>query len=92
MLYVITYDIASPVRLRKLAKCCELYGGRVEKSVFEMRLDEPRFQRFWKEAQGLIDAEDDALVAYRVCAACEKEILLAGKTVRPVFETAVFIG
>jgi CRISPR-associated protein Cas2 len=93
MLYVISYDIATPKRLRKLAKCCELYGGRIEKSVFEMNLDETRFQRFWDEANSILDPTQDALVAYKVCAACEKDIRLGGTATRPPAPpNCIFVG
>ena len=37
MFILLSYDIAdSPERLRKVAKICENYGVRVQKSVFEL--------------------------------------------------------
>ena len=55
MLRIIAYDIADKRRLRRVAKCCELYGGRIEKSVFELNLDTRRFTDFWRELSSLID-------------------------------------
>ena len=93
MLYVISYDITQPARLRRLAKCCELYGGRIEKSVFELNLDDARFRLFWNEATHIIDSSKDALVAYKICAACEKDIRLAGTATRPTTTpSCIFIG
>lgn len=83
MIRIVAYDICEPKRLRLVAKCCEDYGYRVEKSVFECDLDEKTFIRFWQELNAIIDAEEDALVAYRVCKACTKEIQSAGVIERP---------
>ena len=92
MLYIIAYDIADACRLRRVAKCCELYGGRIEKSVFELELDDKIFQRFWTEVRELLDLEKDALVAYKICATCEKGIQSLGKVRRRPKGNMIFIG
>ena len=38
--FLVAYDISSPKRLRKVAKLMELYGTRVQRSVFECQLSE----------------------------------------------------
>ena len=43
MLHLIAYDIASDKRLRRVARICEDYGIRVEKSVFECDLSDGDF-------------------------------------------------
>ena len=83
MLRLIAYDICEPRRLRRVAKCCERYGVRIEKSVFESRLGGERFGSFWKELCGIADLAEDSLVAVPVCAACEEGIQTAGQLVRP---------
>ena len=40
MFYLVAYDIADPSRLRRVAKACEDYGIRLEKSVFQCDLPE----------------------------------------------------
>ena len=92
MLFVIAYDIADPRRLRKIAKCCELYGGRVEKSVFELELEVSVLQHFLEEVGNLMNLELDSLIVYNVCAACEKNIKILGKTIRPRKENCIFVG
>jgi CRISPR-associated protein Cas2 len=84
MLHLVAYDIANAKRLRHVAKTCEDFGIRVEYSVFECDLPPERFERFWDELNGLINAEEDSLLAYRICADCAKQILSAGTMVRPV--------
>ena len=92
MLYVIAYDIANPQRLHKIAKCCELYGGRIEKSVFELELDDGIFQRFWTEAEKVLNPEEDSCIAYKICAACEKNIKSMGKIKRVSKDDCIFVG
>lgn len=91
MLYVIAYDIANPKRLKRVAKCCELYGGRIEKSVFEIDLEDELFQQFWKEVESLMVLEEDAVIAYQVCAKCEHGIRLLGHAERPEKPVCFFI-
>lgn len=83
MVRIVAYDITEPKRLRLVAKCCEDYGYRVEKSVFECDLDQQDFQSFWSELIGLIDHDEDALLSYRVCKSCVHEIQSAGVVDRP---------
>ena len=45
MLILVTYDIADPRRLRRVAKVSEGFGRRVQKSVFECELDERGLNR-----------------------------------------------
>ena len=90
MLRIIAYDIADKLRLRRVAKCCERYGGRIEKSVFELNLDTRRFTDFWRELSSLIDDQQDAVVAYPVCATCEDKILMQGNAARPEVADILF--
>ena len=83
MLRIVAYDIREPKRLKRVAKCCERYGVRIEKSVFESRLGNERFSAFWKDLCGIADLEEDSLVSVPVCAACEAGIQTAGQLVRP---------
>ena len=78
--HVIAYDITNKTRLKKVAKCCELYGGRKEKSVFELHLDERIFAQFWKEMQSLIDPQHDTVIVYPLCEFCKSKIITLGKT------------
>ncbi len=84
MIFLVAYDIRCPKRLRKVAKSCEDYGVRVEYSVFECDLSEECFNIFWDELNGIIDSDEDAVVAYRICRSCIKETQAVGSVVRPV--------
>lgn len=83
MMHLVAYDIASPKRLRLVAKTCEDFGVRVEYSVFECDLSESKFQGFWDEINRYINEDEDSLLAYTLCAGCVKKTLTAGTVVRP---------
>ena len=83
MLHFVAYDIANPHRLRRIAKCCESFGVRIEKSVFESRLGSDRFKAFWAQLCEIADLEEDSLIDIPVCGSCEAAIQTAGQTVRP---------
>lgn len=78
MLRVITYDIACPRRLRRVAELCLDYGVRVQKSVFECWLDEERFEQLWDRLQQTIEPELDELLAYTLDANAAKHRRRAG--------------
>lgn len=83
MLHLVAYDITSPKRLRLVAKTCQDYGVRVEKSIFECDLEEKTFAVMWAELNTLIDPDEDALLTYQICRACVRETLSAGVITRP---------
>ena len=83
MMHLVAYDICDHSRLRRVAKTCEGYGIRVEKSVFECDLPYEVFQRFWCRLIDLIDEDEDAVVAYRICRSCMEKIESMGVVSRP---------
>lgn len=84
MLEVVAYDIASPKRLRHVAKVCEDYGVRIEKSVFECRLDPKQFQKLWNALCAITHPDEDLVAAYPLCSMCAKGIQTNVPWVRPV--------
>ena len=70
MRYLVVYDICDPKRLRRVAKACEDYGFRVQKSVFECEVEDEIFQRLWNRLVELIDTDADHVRAYSLCARC----------------------
>ena len=65
MLHLIAYDISDARRLRKIARLCEDYGVRVEKSVFECNLDHGMFVELWGKLALLVD-ESDSIIDYPI--------------------------
>ena len=71
MLYILAYDVSTETRagrkrLRKMAKICENYGQRVQKSVFEFQIEEKQFLRLKKEVLKLINKDKDAVRVYKI--------------------------
>ena len=68
---LLTYDVDTTTpegrrRLRRMAKLCEGYGARVQKSVFEIATDEAGMLTLLAEAEDIINAETDSIRLYRL--------------------------
>ena len=71
MLMLVTYDVSTETpegqkRLRQVAKCCEKYGQRVQKSVFECVIDDGQYKKFQNQLLKIIDSEKDSLRFYNL--------------------------
>ena len=78
MLYFVCYDIASDRRRARVAKELLNFGVRVQESVFECDLASAgRLRELRKRLGRLVDASEDSVRLYRVCAGCagEREIM-----------------
>lgn len=80
---LITYDVMTDTaegrkRLRKVAKVCEAYGQRVQKSVFECVLDKGQFEQFKHRLQQEINIEEDSLRIYRLREPRDKYLQVLG--------------
>lgn len=78
MFYVISYDIAEPKRLRKVAKTMEDFGARVQFSVFECDLDAANLDRLIRRLRGVMKAQDDSVRFYALCQADVPRIRVLG--------------
>ncbi|MGW1682848.1 CRISPR-associated endonuclease Cas2 [Saccharopolyspora sp. NPDC002376] len=68
---LITYDVDTTTpqgrrRLRRVAKTCEGYGIRVQKSVFEIVCSDAEWLRLRHELQSVMDPDDDSIRVYTV--------------------------
>ncbi|MEA3376773.1 MAG: CRISPR-associated endonuclease Cas2 [Chloroflexota bacterium] len=68
--HVIVYDIPKDGRRNKVAAILEGYGDRVQYSVFECLLTKEQFEALWQELGEVVEASEDSVRAYRLCAAC----------------------
>ncbi|MFC1563208.1 CRISPR-associated endonuclease Cas2 [candidate division KSB1 bacterium] len=80
---LLTYDVntetkAGRRRLRKVAIECKNYGQRVQKSVFECRVDDVQFEKLRSKLIDIIDKEIDSLRIYRFYGDREKYIEVYG--------------
>ena len=91
MLRLIAYDIADPKRLYRVARACEDFGVRVQKSLFECWLDEPQFAALWKRLDDLLEPATDRIVAYTLDAAAVKRRQTAGEAMECSEEQVAFV-
>ncbi len=69
MMVLITYDVSTETdggktRLRRVAKKCEDYGQRVQKSVFECIIDPARLKLLQAALLKIVDPKVDSLRYY----------------------------
>jgi CRISPR-associated protein Cas2 len=84
MLVIVTYDVCTETaagrrRLRRVAKACERIGQRVQKSVFECRVNEMQFEALERELLAEIDPEQDNLRFYRITEPTEVRVKEYGR-------------
>ena len=68
---LLTYDVDTTTpegarRLRRVAKLCEGYGLRVQKSVFEIVADDRTLLQLLASVDTLIDSQRDSVRLYRL--------------------------
>jgi CRISPR-associated protein Cas2 len=68
---LVAYDVATESaagrrRLRRVAKVCEAFGQRVQKSVFECTLNAGQLEQFEHRLRREIDPQKDSLRLYRL--------------------------
>jgi CRISPR-associated protein Cas2 len=71
MLILVCYDVSTETpqgrrRLRRVAKACEAVGQRVQKSVFECRVDRMQYEELERALLEEIDQSEDCLRLYRL--------------------------
>lgn len=84
MLILVTYDVSTETRegrrrLRRVAKVCLNYGQRVQKSVFECKVDQARMETLEQELLDEIDEKEDNLRLYRLHEPLNKNVTEYGK-------------
>lgn len=84
MLVIVCYDVstensAGRRRLRQTARACERIGQRVQKSVFECRVDQMQFEQLERRLVEIIDPAADCLRFYRLTEPVELHVKEYGK-------------
>ena len=64
LLYIVTYDIPSDKRRKKVSDLLEGYGKRVQYSVFECVLPVNKFQELKKRLRQRINIDEDSVRFY----------------------------
>jgi CRISPR-associated protein Cas2 len=84
MLVIVSYDVSTETaagrkRLRRVAKVCESMGQRVQKSVFECRVDAAQFEALERRLLAEIKLDEDCLRFYRLTEPVEMHVKEYGK-------------
>ena len=78
MFVIVSYDIVCDRKRYRVVKTLLNYGHRVQKSVFECRVDERNYLKLKKEIDKIIDHNDDSVRYYQLCARCLDLIEISG--------------
>ncbi|MFA6847927.1 MAG: CRISPR-associated endonuclease Cas2 [Lachnospiraceae bacterium] len=83
MFILLTYDIdfesdGGRRRLSKVAKLCEGYGVRVQKSVFEMSIDISQLTKLKYELKNIIDTKADSIRIYKMGKTYKSDVTVIG--------------
>ena len=70
LIVVLAYDIAADSRRTRLAAALEGWGYRIQESVFSLRLEDDELGQVRTCVDEIIDADDDVVHIYPLCAAC----------------------
>ena len=76
--YLLTYDIADPKRLAKVARALEATGERVQDSVFEAWLTPAGLEQVLKKTKKIMNEKQDSLRVYSLCAPCREKVRCLG--------------
>jgi CRISPR-associated protein Cas2 len=84
---LVTYDVSTESaegrsRLRRVAKVCEAYGQRVQKSVFECIVNSMELELLVHELTSIIDLKEDSLRIYRLREPYRQYVQVLGKKPR----------
>ena len=81
--YIVSYDICNPKRLRQVAKACEDFGYRKQKSVFLCRLNATDIVRLRSRLYDIIDLTQDQILFIPLCGKCLHGIEALGRPTSP---------
>jgi CRISPR-associated protein Cas2 len=81
--YLVCYDISDPKRLRKVARCCEDFGYRKQKSVFLCRVSATDFVRLRSRLYDIINLEEDQVLFIPMTDSCLERTEAIGRPTEP---------
>ncbi|WP_333688403.1 CRISPR-associated endonuclease Cas2 [Methylococcus capsulatus] len=96
MLILVSYDVSTETaagrrRLRHVAKVCLNYGQRVQRSVFECKVNLAQMETLKAELLDEIDEKEDSLRIYRITEPLEKNLMEFGKFKAVDFEDTLIV-
>ncbi len=86
---LVTYDVSTETaegrrRLRRVAKLCEAYGQRVQKSVFECILNAGQLEELRHRLLLEVEVKEDSLRIYRLREPRDRYLQIIGQ--QPAFD------
>jgi CRISPR-associated protein Cas2 len=78
MLYLVCYDIVKDSRRTKVSDLLESYGLRVQKSVFEIMIDDIEYLKLQDKLQRLVNQKEDQIRFYPLSKTARKKTLILG--------------
>jgi len=78
-MYFVSYDIANPKRLKKIAKTLENFGIRIQYSFFECEMEKSRLESLKADLLEQMNLKEDSLRIYPLCADCLKNTRTLGE-------------
>ncbi|MCT7965108.1 CRISPR-associated endonuclease Cas2 [Laspinema sp. D1] len=91
MFYLICYDITEDNRRNRVAKVLETYGMRVQKSVFEVVLNETEYHQLQTRLLKLLNKRQDQLRFYPLSPHNRERIVILGKQPEYQVDALTFI-
>ena len=76
---VVAYDIANPRRLNKVAKVVKDYGIRVQKSIFEVNIENRLFDEMKFRIENEIELSEDGVKYFPLCEKCAGTLEIIGQ-------------
>ncbi len=78
MFVVVSYDVVDDRKRANIAKSMKSFGERVQKSVFECRLDDRQFLQMKEALEKAMDLTEDSVRYYFLCKGCVERIEISG--------------
>lgn len=76
---IVAYDIADPRRLNKVAKVIKDYGIRVQKSIFEVAVNNNLFLEMKSRIEDIIEPTADGVKYFPLCEKCAGTVEIIGQ-------------
>lgn len=77
-MYICTYDICEPKRLCRVSSILKKYGSRLQKSIFQIYIDNSVINSIIKDILDELVLTEDSFYVYQFCSGCTKQIIIDG--------------
>jgi len=76
---VVAYDIANPRRLNRVARVVKDYGIRVQKSIFEVNIENRLFDEMKSRIENEMELSEDGVKYFPLCEKCAGTLEIIGQ-------------